>query len=275
METHEVTVRSTRVLRGPNLYAYMPVAHAVIDIGPYEERPSNSFPDFVDRISAWLPGLHKHECGVGRPGGFVERLRRGTYLAHIAEHITLELQSLMGFDVAFGRARGAGERGVYNVVFAYKEEAPALAAFETALRLTLAAMHDEPFDMQSELDHLLTLADRYRLGPSTAAIVAAARARDIPVIRLTPTGSLVQLGYGIYQKRILASETSNTSSIAVDLCQEKSLTNQMLRAVGVPVPDGRVVAAANDAWAAAPATAARSPVSRWTRQSTWCSSSRG
>jgi cyanophycin synthetase len=248
METHSVTVRSVRVLRGPNLYAYMPVLHAVMDIGPYEDRPSNSFPGFVDRLVSWLPTLHKHECSVGRPGGFIERLRRGTYLGHIVEHITLELQMRMGFDVAFGRARGTGEPGVYNVIIEFKEETPALTAFETSLRLVLAAMHDESFDIEGELDRLATLADQYRLGPSTGAIVKAARARKIPVLRLTPKGSLVQLGYGIHQKRILASETSYTSAIAVDLCQEKSLTNMMLRQVGVPVPDGDNAASADEAW---------------------------
>ncbi|HEX6289627.1 MAG TPA: cyanophycin synthetase [Herpetosiphonaceae bacterium] len=251
METHGIIIRSIRALRGPNLHAYMPVLQITLDIGPYEDRPSTSFAGFVERLTDWLPGLHKHECSVGRPGGFVERLRCGTYLAHICEHITLELQNLMGFNVAFGRARCTGERGVYAVVIAYKEEAPARAAFETALRLTLAAMHDEPFDVESELESLLALADVYRYGPSTAAIVAAAQARDIPVLRVTPTRSLVQLGYGVYQKRIQASETSVTSSIAVDMCQDKALTNQMLRAVGVPVPEGRIVTSADDAWAAA------------------------
>lgn len=247
-ETHGVKIRHVRVLRGPNLYAYMPVLHVVMDIDSYEDRASNTFPGFVDRLTAWLPGLHTHECSVGRPGGFIERLNRGTYLGHICEHIALELQSVMGFDVSFGKVRGTGERGVYNVLVAYKEEEPALAAFDTALRLTLAAMHDEPFDVEAEIEQLLTLADDYRLGPSTAAIVRAARARNIPVLRLTPTGSLVQLGHGIYQKRILASETSNTNSIAVEMCQEKPLTNRMLRAVGVPVPDGRKISSADAAW---------------------------
>src|SRR5947209_20528671 len=141
METLGVTIRSIRALHGPNLYAYMPVFHVVLDIGPYEDQSSADFPGFVDRITEWLPGLHTHQCSLGRPGGFVERLRRGTYLAHISEHVALELQCVMGFDVAFGRARGTGERGVYNVVFAYREEEPARAAYETALRLTLAAMH--------------------------------------------------------------------------------------------------------------------------------------
>ena len=125
METHGVTVRSIRALRGPNLHAYMPVLHIVLDIGPYEERSSATFPGFVERMTAWLPGLQTHQCSVGRPGGFVERLHRGTYLAHIAEHVTLELQTQMGFDVAFGRARGTGEEGVYNVLIEYKEEEPA------------------------------------------------------------------------------------------------------------------------------------------------------
>lgn len=251
METHGVTVRSIRTLRGPNLYAYKPVLRFIVDIGPYEERPSNSFPGCVERLTSWLPGLMRHECGVGKPGGFVERLQRGTYLAHICEHIALELQNLMGFDVGFGRARGTGELGVYSVVMAYKEEEPARAAFATALRLTLAAMHDEPFDFAAELERLMDIADEYRLGPSTQAIVDAARARQIPVLRLTETGSLVQLGYGVHQKRIMASETSNTCQIAVELCQEKPLANRMLRAVGVPVPDGRTVRSADEAWAVA------------------------
>ena len=251
METHSVTVRSIRVLRGPNLYAYMPVLKITLDIGPYEERPSNSFPGFVDRLISWLPGLYKHECSLKQPGGFIERLQRGTYLGHIVEHITLELQSLMGFNVAFGRARGTGERGVYTVLIEYKGEQPACAAFDTALRLTLAAMHDEPFDLPAELEQLLGLADEYRLGPSTAAIVSAAQRRNIPVLRVMPNSSLVQLGYGVHQKRIQASETSLTSAIAVDLCQEKSLTNHMLRRVGVPVPEGQIVKTAKAAWQAA------------------------
>ena len=251
MNTHGVTVRTIRFLRGPNVYAYMPVVQVVLDTGPYERQPSTSFPAFPERLAAWLPGLRTHACSVGHPGGLIERLHRGTYLAHICEHVTLELQSLMGFPVYFGRTRGTGERGVYTVVVEYKEEEPARAAFETALRLTLAAMHDEPVDVQGALDGLLAVADEHRLGPSTAAIVAAARTRAIPVLRLNTPGSLVQLGYGVHQKRILASETTQTSAIAVDICQEKPLANRMLRAMGIPVPDGYPVTSADDAWAAA------------------------
>jgi cyanophycin synthetase len=251
MTTHRVNVREVRALRQHNLYAYIPVLHIIIDIGAYEEQPSTAFPGFIDRLVRWLPGLKTHECSVGRPGGFIERLKRGTYLAHICEHVTLELQNVMGFNVTYGKSRGTGETGVYRIVLAYDEAIPAKAAFETALRLVLAAMHDEPFDIKAEIERLQEIADEHRLGPSTAAIVRAARRRWIPVIRLTPTSSLIQLGYGVYQKRIIASETSNTSAIAVELCQEKPLTNRMLSAVGVPVPEGRSVTSADEAWQAA------------------------
>jgi cyanophycin synthetase len=248
MTSHGVTVRRVQALRGPNLYAYKTVLRIELDIGPLETRPSNSFPGFVERLTAWVPGLHTHECSIGKPGGFVERLRRGTYLAHITEHVTIALQNEMGFDVGYGRARGTGETGVYNVIVAYEEEEPAREAFKTALELTLAAMFDEPYDVAAALERLRDLADEYRLGPSTRAIVDAARRRKIPVRRLTPTGSLVQLGYGIHQKRILASQTSDTSALAVEICQEKPLTNRVLRNVGISVPEGQTVRSADEAW---------------------------
>jgi cyanophycin synthetase len=136
----------------------MPVLHIVLDIGPYEDRPSNTFDGFVEQLTRWLPGLQTHQCSLERPGGFVERLRDGTYLGHIAEHVTLELQGLMGFDVSFGRARGTGERGVYTVLIAYKEDEPAKAAFDTALRLILAAMNDEPFAIAASVRRWTTLS---------------------------------------------------------------------------------------------------------------------
>jgi cyanophycin synthetase len=248
VKAHGVRVNAIRVLRGPNLYAYMPVLEIELDIGPYEDRPSHLFPGFVERLTGWLPGLAAHHCSVGRPGGFVERLERGTYLGHISEHVTIELQNMVGLEVAFGRARGLGRAGLYRVVIAYKEEEPARAAFALALRLTLAAMHGEPIDAAAEIARLADIADDYRLGPSTGAIAAAARRRKIPVYRLTPRDSLIQLGYGVHQKRIRAAETSVTSALAVEVCQEKPLTNQLLRSVGVPVPEGRRVSDADEAW---------------------------
>jgi cyanophycin synthetase len=244
-------LRSLRILRAHNRHAYVPVIEATIAIGRFEEIASDEVPGLVERLAAWFPGLAGHRCSVGRPGGFLERLRRGTYLPHIWEHVSIDLQNRMGFDVGFGRARGTGEPGVYRVVVEQVEAEPALAALETALRLVLAAFDGRDPDVAEELRCLEESAERYRFGPSTAAIVRAAAAHGIPVIRLTPCGGLVQLGYGVHQRRIRAAQTSQTSSIAVEICQEKPLTNRLLRAIGVPVPQGRRVVSADDAWAAA------------------------
>jgi cyanophycin synthetase len=248
---YNVAVNEVRALRRHNLYAYRPVLSAVIDVGAYADRGSDQFPGFVERLVAWLPGLDQHECSLARPGGFVERLRRGTFLPHVAEHVCLELQGLMGFTVTFGRARNAGARTLYHVLVEYSEEQPARAALEAALRMTLAAMHGDAFDVAGEIETLRDIADDYKLGPSTGAIVDEARRREIPIIRLTPTRSLVQLGYGRHQKRISASETPLTSAIAVETCQEKPLTNCLLRAVGVPVPEGQTAGSADEAWSVA------------------------
>lgn len=247
----QVRLYQVRALRGPNVHAHNPVLEALIDIGPYEQAPSNHFPGLVDRLTGWLPGLHEHVCGLGHAGGFIERLQEGTYLGHMTEHIGLELQGLMGFEVHYGKTRGIGKTGHYRIVMSYIEEEPARAALDCALRLVLAAMHDLPFDCPGELSRLQHLGSDYALGPSTGAIAAAARARDIPITRLEATSGLLQLGWGVHQQRVQAAETGRTSNIGVELCQDKPLTKELLDRVGVPVPHGRIVTSPADAVRAA------------------------
>lgn len=83
MEQSDVAIREVRFLRGPDLYAYMRVMLAILDIGHYEDRPSTSSPGFTDRLTNWLPGLSEHECSLRHPGGFIVRLHHGTYISHI------------------------------------------------------------------------------------------------------------------------------------------------------------------------------------------------
>jgi cyanophycin synthetase len=127
---YNVAINEVRALRRHNLYAYRPVLSGMIDVGEYADRGNDQFPGFVERLIAWLPDLDQHECSLDRPGGFVERLGRGTFLPHIAEHVCLELQGLMGLPVSFGRARNAGVRTLYHVMIEYSEEQPARAAAE-------------------------------------------------------------------------------------------------------------------------------------------------
>lgn len=243
-------IRKLFVLRGPNIWSRNPVIEAWVDLGPLRDSPSNTLPGFNDRLMGWLPGLMEHRCSEGYRGGFLQRLRWGTYLAHILEHATLELQTMAGSVVGYGRARETSEPGVYKVVVRYQEETLGLEALQTARRLLLAAVYDQPFDVAGEVKRLHELADRYLLGPSTKAIVDAAQARGIPARRLN-SGSLVQLGYGAKLRRIWTAETDHTSAIAESIAQDKELTKSMLRAAGVPVPQGRLVTSREDAWAAA------------------------
>jgi cyanophycin synthetase len=237
-------------LRGPNIWTYRPVLEAWVDIGDLEDSPSNTIPGFYERLSSWLPSLIEHRCGVGERGGFLQRVREGTWPGHILEHVTLELQNLAGMQSGFGKARSTSVRGVYKVVVRSRHEEVSRACLYAARDLVMAAIEDRPFDMPATVARLRDLADSLCLGPSTACIVDAATDRRIPAIRLTE-GNLVQLGYGIQSRRIWTAETDQTSAIAESISSDKDLTKSLLQACGVPVPEGRIVDSPEDAWEAA------------------------
>jgi cyanophycin synthetase len=243
-------IRRVVALAGPNIWTNYKALEAWVDIGKFEDFPSNTLPGFNDRIMSWLPSMIEHRCGIGERGGFFQRLTTGTYLGHILEHVSIELQSLAGVPVEFGRARETSERGVYKVVIEFTEEQFARAAIETARSLILAAVDDTAFNVNDEVKKLRLLADELCLGPGTRAIIKAAADRHIPFLRLN-SGSLVQLGYCSAQRRIWAAETDGTSAVAESIAQDKQLTRQLLEAVGVPVPNGRAVNSKDDAWKAA------------------------
>jgi cyanophycin synthetase len=260
------------VYRGPHLYSLTPMIRIKLDLGSLEAWPSNRLPGFTERLLAVLPGLHGHGCCFRRPGGFVRRLEEGTWLGHVAEHIALELQSLSGPRVTRGKTRSVrGEEGVYNVMYAYREEEPGLLAGRLALQLVESLLppelqgmkgldrvyrdEDEPalqqaFDLQAALRALKSVHRRKALGPTTLSLAQEAERRGIPVLRLDDQ-SLVQLGTGRHQKRIRASITSLTSQIATDAAGDKDLTKSLLSDAGLPVPRGDVVRRAGDAVRAA------------------------
>lgn len=242
-------IRKVQNLRGPNIWANFPVLEAWVDLGPLNV-PSDTLPGFGDRLKAFLPSLIEHRCSEGHRGGFFERLDRGTYPGHILEHIVLELQALAGSDCGFGRTRESNEEGIYKVVFEYQDETLGRAALEAGRELCLAAINDQPFDVAATIKRLRSVYENSRLGPSTGAIVNAATQRGIPIIRLSE-GSLIQFGWGSKQRRILASETDRTTAMAETIAQDKNLTRSLLQSIGVPVPEGRHVESAADAWEAA------------------------
>jgi cyanophycin synthetase len=237
-------------LRGPNIWANYPVLEAWVDLEEMKDTSSEMIPGFNERLMGWLPTMVEHRCSIGERGGFFVRLRRGTYMAHILEHVTLELQSLAGTPVGFGRARETNTDGIYKVAIAYKEEKLALACLDRAFELIQAAINDTPYDVAKVTAELKEFAYDVCLGPSTRSIVDAAKAKSIPWRRLND-GSLVQLGYGVHQRRICTAETDSTSAIAESIAQDKELTRSLLRSIGIPTPEGRAVESAEDAWEAA------------------------
>jgi cyanophycin synthetase len=242
-------VRRVLALRGPNVWAGFPVLEAWVDLGPFRDSSSDEMPGFNERLTAWLPTLIEHRCSVGRRGGFFERLRRGTFLAHILEHVTLELQTLAGTEVGFGRARETNEEGVYRVAVEYQDEDLARACLRVGSELCLAAARGTPFDVEAVVAGLRELARRVLPAPGLAALLQAARRRHIPVTCLG--GPLLQLGHGARQRRLSGAQTDRTGALAAAVARDHELVRTLLRAAGVPVPDGRPVADADDAWAAA------------------------
>ncbi|ADV68761.1 cyanophycin synthetase [Deinococcus maricopensis] len=269
-----LTVVERQVYRGPNIYGYRPMLRFQLDLGALEAHPSNTLPGFTERLVALLPTLHNHGCSYREPGGFIRRLEDGTWIGHITEHVALELQTLAGTRVTYGKTRSVpGQPGVYNIVYRYLEERVGLLAGVTALRLvnsllpehlrglssltrllpddvTLPYDLDAPFDLERELGELRRIAKRYALGPTTRALVQETERRGIPTIRLDDN-SLVQLGYGRYSRRIRASITGNTSYIATETASDKALTKTLLDRAGLPVPRGAVVRTAEEAVRAA------------------------
>ena len=231
-----------KVMRGPNYWSIR--RHKLIqmrlDLEEMEEKPTNKIDGFLERLKKTFPTMKSHRCSENFEGGFFHRVDEGTWMGHVIEHIALELQTLAGMDCGFGRTRTTGKTGIYNVVFSYMEEKAGTYAARAAVRIaeTLAAGHD--YDLHEDIQNLREIREDERLGPSTGCIVDEAVHRGIPYIRLN-RHSLVQLGYGIKQKRIRATIASTTGSIAVDIACDKEETKNLLEAAEIPVPKGRIV----------------------------------
>lgn len=247
---NDIQLLRINYLRGPNLWTYRPVLEVWLDLGVLEDHPSHTLPGFNERLTTWLPALIEHHCGVGERGGFLQRLQEGTWCGHVLEHIVIELLNLAGMPTGFGQTRSTSVRGVYRMVFRARDESVARMALEQGHRLIMAALNDEPFDVQAAVGKVRTEVDDRYLGPSTACIVAAATDRAIPHIRLND-GNLVQLGYGAAQRRIWTAESEFTSAIAEGIASDKDLTKSLLKACGVPIPEGQVVHSPAQAWEAA------------------------
>ncbi|MDQ3219569.1 MAG: cyanophycin synthetase [Acidobacteriota bacterium] len=239
-----MNILEIRTLRGPNYWSgyWKKLIIVRLDIEDYEDKPTNTLDGFYGRMVEVLPSLQVHGCSYQEPGGFLRRVEEGTWAGHVIEHLALELQTLAGMDTGYGRTRETDERGVYNVVFSYMEEEVGRFAGRASINLFLDLADGKPLteirkNIVADVQRMREIREEVSFGPSTGSLIEEAESRDIPFIRLNEQ-SLVQLGYGVHQKRIQATITANTNMIAVDIAGNKHATKKLLGDMGVPVPAG-------------------------------------
>ncbi|MBL6668068.1 MAG: cyanophycin synthetase [Crocinitomicaceae bacterium] len=230
-----------QALRGPNLWSIRrtKLIQMRLDLEELEERPTDKIEGFRERIEALLPSLIEHRCSEGCYGGFFQRVDRGTWMGHVIEHIALEIQTLAGMDVGFGRTRETKTSGVYNVVFNYLEEKVGVYAAKASVRIAEALISGKDYDLSEDIQKMKEIREDVRLGPSTGSIVEEAVSRGIPFLRLG-RNSLIQLGAGVNQMRFQATITCKTSNIAVDIACNKEQTKKMLNEASIPVAKGDI-----------------------------------
>lgn len=241
-----MNIVSSYAYQGKNIYSFKPVVKMIVDLGRYADTPTKDIEGLNEALVELLPGLNKHCCCRGYEGGFVERLSEGTYFAHVIEHVSLEIQNMLGYDTSYGKARESDKKGIYNIIYSYENEYAGIEAGKLAVEVLEGIMAGETIDLEERLQSMKKVCIKTDFGVSTSAIVKEAKERDIPIIRIGE-GSLLQLSYGRYQKRIQATLTENSSCIAVDTACNKNLTKNILYEYGIPVPTGKVVKSEEEA----------------------------
>ncbi len=231
-----------KCMKGPNVWSIRRHKLIVVklDLEELEQSPTNLIPGFPERLEAMFPSMYSHRCSEDHEGGFFKRVKEGTWMGHVMEHIALEIQTLAGMDCGFGRTRSTAVEGVYHVVFSYMEEKVGIYAAKSALRVCEALIKGVSYNLEEDIQDMRELRERERLGPSTGSLVEEAISRGIPYIRLN-RHSLVQLGYGVNQKRIQATVSSTTSNIAVEIACDKEETKNLLEQAGIPIAKGTIV----------------------------------
>jgi cyanophycin synthetase len=233
-----------KVFQGKNIYSHRKCIRLNLDLEGYCEIPSKEISGFNDKLVMILPELTKHRCGIDEDRGFIKRLREGTYLAHICEHIIIALQNMLGLEVCYGKARELdGDK--YYIIYEYIYKNTGIEVGNIAIQLINSLINQEVFDMDIRLKALKDILSKEQLGVSTLNICNEAKKRGIPILRIGED-SIIQLGYGKYSKLIESTLGSDTKAISVDIAQDKLLTKELLKMHCIPVPSGMRATAVED-----------------------------
>lgn len=235
-----IKVNDIKAYPGRNIYSHRPVIKMTVDIGKYSEIPTKDIPGFNEKLLEGFPGLKTNCCGLGYEGGFLEKLRSGTYMAHVLEHVILEMQYMLGYDVRYGKTRLLEEPSTYYLVYEYQNEVCGLECGKAAIFILNCFLKNERLKIEEFLEYLKKISIEADLGPSTTAIVEEARKRGLSITRIG-NESLVRLGYGKHSRIISSTLTDSTSCVAADISSNKQLTKSILSEHSIPVPYGKVV----------------------------------
>lgn len=233
-------ISELKTYSAPNIFSIRePVVLMQVKLGELADTPTKDIGNLNDKLIDLFPGIKEHKCSTGYVGGFVDRLREGTYLAHVMEHLCLEIQGILGYDIKYGKTRQVKD-DIYNIIFSCGNPTIGKACANFILNAMNDLTEGKNVDIDNELEKIRKIYARYDLGVSTGAIIAEAKKREIPV-SLVNDGELVRLGYGKYQKLVSATLCESTSGISVDCACNKQLTKTLLQEVDIPVPEGIAV----------------------------------
>ncbi|MEG2018337.1 MAG: cyanophycin synthetase, partial [Clostridium sp.] len=232
-------ISSFTTFEGRNIYCHKKCIRMDLDLQGYCETPSKNIPGFNEKLVKAIPELKTHRCGIDEEGGFVKRLKEGTYLAHISEHSIIALQNRLGLEAKYGKAREIKDDNYY-IIFEYIYPNTAIHIGKVVIEFINSLIDNLPYDLEDKIEEIKKTLSKEQLGPSTLTICEEAKKRGIPLMRIGE-GSIFQLGYGKHGKRIEATIGENTGTIAVDIACDKLLTKQILEYQCLPVALGSKV----------------------------------
>ncbi|UNC90692.1 cyanophycin synthetase [Candidatus Contubernalis alkaliaceticus] len=240
-------IEDIRAFSGRNIYSHHPCVLMRLNLQKWAGISTDMVPAFKDKLVKIIPELKEHHCSLGRPGGFVERMEEGTFFGHVIEHTAIELQRKLGYPLNFGKTRGTDDPKIYQVIYSFDVKEVGFGAGYIAVNLVKNILEDNNYPLKKKLKELAGVAEKYDYGPSTKAIINAARKINIPVIALKEGTSLIQLGTGIHQKRLNSTISCETRCMAVDLAGDKGMCKNLLEEAGIPVPRGATVGSIKEA----------------------------
>jgi len=221
----------------PNIYSLnKSIIRMRVKLGKQAETPTKNIKNFNTSIIKLFPGLVDHKCALGYKGGFIERLTEGTYMAHVAEHLCLELQTMLGYKAFHGKARLV-QGDMYDIIFECKHLIIGKECGIFIVGLINSLINETEFSFPEQFERLKDFSLKYEPGPSSTAIIKEAENRGIPVSEF-PDSGILRLGYGRYQKYLSSTIYENTSCISVDISCDKSLTKFILSEEQLPVTMG-------------------------------------